>query len=68
MSKMADEIRKLTNRIFVPLFLIFLVLQLTDLITWSWWWITAPIWGGTAINLMIFGLIVSVKSEMEKRD
>jgi len=26
-------------------FLIFLTLQLCDVITWSWWWITAPIWG-----------------------
>lgn len=26
------------------LFLIFLVLKLTGLIDWSWWWVTAPIW------------------------
>lgn len=26
------------------LFTVFLVLKLTDLITWSWWWVTAPIW------------------------
>jgi hypothetical protein len=30
---------------FVPaLFLIFLVLKLTDHIDWSWWWIFAPLW------------------------
>jgi len=26
------------------LFLIFLVLKLTHVIGWSWWWITAPVW------------------------
>lgn len=26
------------------LFIVFLVLKLTSVITWSWWWVTAPIW------------------------
>lgn len=26
------------------LFLAFLVLKLCNVITWSWWWITAPLW------------------------
>jgi len=26
------------------LFVIFLVLKLTHLIAWSWWWVTAPVW------------------------
>lgn len=39
------------------LFLIFLVLKLTGktvVATWSWWWVTAPLWGGLAIILGIF--------------
>ena len=39
------------------LFLIFLVLKLTGktvVATWSWWWVTAPLWGGLAIVLGIF--------------
>lgn len=35
------------------LFLIFLVLKLTHFIAWSWWWITAPLWAGLAIFLVI---------------
>lgn len=38
------------------LFLIFLVLKLTGktvVATWSWWWVTAPLWGGLAIGLII---------------
>lgn len=39
------------------LFLIFLVLKLTGktvVATWSWGWVTAPLWGGLAIVLVIF--------------
>ena len=38
------------------LFLVFLVLKLkgkTVVATWSWWWVTAPLWGGLAIVLVI---------------
>ena len=34
------------------LFLVFLVLKLTHIIDWSWWWITAPLWGGTALAIL----------------
>ena len=39
------------------LFLVLLVLKLTGTISWSWWWITAPLWGGLAL-LVAGGLIV----------
>lgn len=32
----------------VGLFLVFLVLKLTSVITWSWWWIFCPLWFGFA--------------------
>lgn len=36
------------------LFLIFLVLKLTGVIAWSWWWVTAPLWIPLAIVALIF--------------
>jgi hypothetical protein len=33
---------------FGLMFLIFMTLKLTGYITWSWWWVTAPLWGGFA--------------------
>lgn len=33
--------------------LIFVVLKLTGLIDWSWWWVTLPFWGGFALALII---------------
>lgn len=38
------------------LFLIFLVLKLTGLIDWSWWWVTAPIW----IPLLVIAAVLLV--------
>lgn len=37
------------NTFLTVLFFIFLVLKLTHQITWSWWWVTAPIWGIPAL-------------------
>jgi hypothetical protein len=45
-----------------PLFLIFLtlmILKLCHVISWSWWLVTLPLWGGYAIFLaaliLVFG-------------
>ena len=35
------------------LFLIFMVLKLTNYIDWSWWWVTAPLW----IPIIILGIV-----------
>lgn len=31
----------------------FVVLKLVGIIDWSWWWVTAPFWGGLAIGAVI---------------
>lgn len=39
---------------------LFIGLKLTHVIDWSWWWVTAPLWGGFAFflaMLAIFGLV-----------
>ena len=38
--------------------IVFVVLKLCHVIDWSWWWVTAPFWGGFAI--IIAGLILGV--------
>lgn len=40
------------------LFLIFLVLKLTGQITWSWWWVTAPLWIPLCILALLAGFII----------
>lgn len=33
---------------------IFVTLKLCDVITWSWWLVTLPFWGGIVLGLIIF--------------
>lgn len=39
--------------IFFYLFLAFMVLKLCGVIDWSWWWITAPLWGPFALLIVV---------------
>ena len=47
---------------FTVLFLIFLVLKLTNVIAWSWWWVTAPLWGPAVLVILgvVIGLLVGL--------
>lgn len=48
--------------------IVFIVLKLTGYITWSWWWVTAPIWGGLAlilIALILFGIYWTFKQTID---
>ncbi len=40
------------------LFITFLVLKLTKVIDWSWWWVTAPLWGPLAAIVAVFLVVV----------
>ncbi len=35
----------------------FIVLKITEIITWSWWWVLSPIWIPFAIGLVIAGFV-----------
>lgn len=35
------------------MFLVFLVLKLAGVIAWSWWWVTAPLWGSFVLAFVI---------------
>jgi hypothetical protein len=47
---------------FGLMFLILMTLKLTNYIDWSWWWITAPLWGGFVIIIIIIAVFVIIKS------
>lgn len=44
------------------LFVVFLILKLCGVISWSWWWVTAPLWIPTSLLLAIiaFCLVMHV--------
>lgn len=37
--------------------IVVITLKLTGYIMWSWWWVTAPLWGGLAFFLAVCVLI-----------
>jgi len=42
------------------LFIVFMVLKLTDTIDWSWWWVSAPLWVSAGIGISIaVGVLVA---------
>ena len=42
------------------LFLVFLILKLCKVITWSWWWVTAPLWIPLILALAIVIIVLIV--------
>lgn len=42
------------------LFLLFLGLKLGNVIHWSWWWVTAPLWAGPAIVLSVLLILLII--------
>lgn len=41
------------------MFIVFLALKLAGIgtvATWSWWWVTAPLWAPAVLVLAIFGI------------
>ena len=44
----------------------FIVLKLTGVISWSWWWVLLPLWGPLALIAVMFVLILL--GELAKAD
>ena len=40
--------------------LIFIVLKLTNLINWSWWWVLSPTWISVAIIVAVILIVLIV--------
>lgn len=59
------------------LFIVFLILKLnpgghftTGVTDWSWWWVTAPLWGPLALVVVIFAVgaaVLLIKEHMKKK-
>lgn len=50
------------NLIFGALGIVFVILKLlgiTAVANWSWWWVTAPFWGGSALAMLILVCMVT---------
>lgn len=41
--------------------ILFIALKLTNQITWSWWWVLAPLWGVFVLVLIAVLFLAAVK-------
>lgn len=55
---MANEDRSTGIGLGTILFIVFLVLKLTNIIDWSWWWVTSPLWIPLVIALLFLALLM----------
>lgn len=50
-----------------PIFMVFLVLKLTKVVDWSWWWVTSPLWISGILFLLFFILMVLLALIFQKK-
>lgn len=48
------------------LFIVFLILKLTHVIDWSWWWVTSPLWIGAALILIGIPIVIFIYDLIER--
>ena len=61
-TTIADDVRGLAETLLA----IFVVLKLTGLIHWSWWWVFAPFWIPAAVALIAIVVLI-LASKRSKR-
>lgn len=52
---------------FGLLTIVFITLKLTGYITWSWWWVLAPLWGPLAFVLLFLLIVLIFAAIFSKR-
>ena len=50
----------------IILFIIFLILKLTHVIDWSWWWITSPLWIGAILAIIALVIFLVTANKLFK--
>jgi hypothetical protein len=54
--------KSLELRYMLTLFIILMILKLADVIDWSWWWVTFPLWlpilGVIALGCLVFWFLL----------
>ena len=62
---MANENKSGGLGIGMILFIVFLVLKLTNVIDWSWWWVTSPLWIPFMAAVVILGIVGLIAAIIE---
>ena len=65
---MNEELKKTLEHLdykLFALFLVFLILKLTGVINWSWWWVFSPMWIDLGLSLIILIVLVGYNAYQE---
>ena len=57
---MSNEAQSGSTSILGLLGIVFIFLKLTNVISWSWWYVTLPFWGGLVIGLGVLSVLYLV--------
>ena len=57
MTKMKNIKTSIRVDLFSLLFILFLTLKLMGKITWSWWWVTLPLWAPILLVLTTYVIL-----------
>jgi hypothetical protein len=52
--------KEIRNSLMGLLTIVFIILKLTEVIMWSWWWVLSPLWLPIIINIVIITIIVII--------
>ena len=47
--------------------IVFIILKLTKVITWSWWWVVSPIWISTGLVLVVLIVMAIINASINRR-
>lgn len=40
--------------------IVFIILKLCNVISWSWWWVLSPLWIGLIITVGLIGIYIAI--------
>jgi hypothetical protein len=65
----AERCWKVAQDVLSPIVVVTpIVLKLTGVITWSWWWVLSPIWiSGILLVLGVFALIIGLRWQSRRQ-
>lgn len=67
-SEVNTTINMVVGNVFsMALGVVFIVLKLTDVIDWSWWWVLGPFWIPTVLSLVLFVGALAVFAFMDRK-
>ncbi len=46
------------------LLIVFIVLKLSNIINWSWWWVLSPIW--ISMTLLVIAILIAIYKTLSK--